>query len=788
MQESPKAALFDRIASNLLLVVVMLTPLFLVPFLGFGVEVSKTYFIGLGILVVFMAWIVARMIEGAVSFPKTPIVAAAALLPVVFLISAFFSPAWRVSLGGLFVNSGTVVGSTILSLTFLGSVVYLNTERRIHSLFKGMMIVTAIITVFQLAYFFIGPKYLSLGTLYTNLSNVVGKWNDLGIWYGLVLVVLMLAFQFMDLSRRTKIFAYSIGGFSLLFLIIINFSLLWAVIGFISLLVFVYSLMVLRGDENHTRFPVLPCILLVVSLFFFLAQPLVGSLVSRTTGLTQNEIRPSLVSTGHVMWETVKDRPIVGVGPDRFTNAWYSYQPKSIITTQFWNIDFNAGSGFIPTLIVTTGILGGIIFLAFLALYCIAGVYQTVRKYTDSRAHSYLVSSFTASLFLWIIAFVYTPGTVGLTLAFVSSGIFVGVLNMSGRIPTKQIRFLKDPRQSFFGILLLVIFLLGSLYTVFTGGERFVSLALYSRAQTYASKNDVAGAANATAKAIALYPADLYLRSNTSLALTQINALLKNTSLSQDILKSEFQNSFSAGEASARRALAYDSTNPENWINLALLYQNMIPLEIEGAYVNAKAALEQAGKIAPNNPDIYLLKAKLEVANKNNEGAMTVIKNALVKKPNFLNGIFFMAELEVANGNRAGAIAQLEKTALSDSRNYAVFLQLGIFKYDAGDYAGAVSALERSITLNSGVVNTYYMLGLSYSKVGRVSEALQVFQSLQKAYPENERIAKMVSNLEAGLPPLTGLEDALAPLPETAPADEVTPQTSATTPKKTTTR
>ncbi len=654
-----------------------------------------------------------------------------------------------------------------------------------------MLVVTSVITLFQIMYLLVGAKYLNLGTFYTSLSNVVGKWNDLAIWYGLVLVVLMLAFQFMDLSRRTKIISYVVGGFSLLFLIVINFSLLWAVIGFIALVIFVYTLIVLRGEENHTRFPVIPCVLLIFSLFFFLAQPIIGGFVGQNTGLVQNEIRPSLASTGHVVWETIKNHPVVGVGPDRFANAWYSYQPKSIITTQFWNMEFKAGSGFIPTLLVTTGILGGITLLAFLVLYMIAGMFQTLRKFTDSKAHFYLVSSFTVSLFLWILAFMYTPGIVALTFAFASSGVFVGVLNASGRIPSRQIRFLKDPRQSFFAILLLVVLLLGSLYTLFTGGEKFVSLALYSRAQVLASNNNVAGAANLTAKAIALSPADLYFRANTSLALTQINTLLKNTSLSQDILKSEFQNSFTSGETSARQALAYDSTNPENWINLALLYQNMIPLQIEGAYTNAKAALEQAGKISPNNPDIDLLKAKLEVANKNNPGAMTIVKAALEKKPNFIDGIFFLAELEVADGDSATAIAQLEKVALADSRNYAVFLKLGVFKYDAGDYAGAVSALERSITLNPGIINTHYLLGLSYSKVGRVDEALAVFRSLQKALPENETIAKMVTNLEAGLPPLTGLEQTTpTPLPETEATTTGTtvPKTTGTTPKKTTTR
>ncbi len=792
MQESPKAAFFDRIASNVLLVVLILTPFFFVPFLGFGVEVGKTYFIALGVIVAFVCWIIARMIQGSLTFPKTPIVTVAALLPVLFLVSAFFSPVWKVSLSGLFVGTGTVVGIAILSLVFLGSAMYINSMHRIQQLFKGMLAVTGLITLIEIVYLIAGAKYLNLGTFYTAVSNVVGKWNDLALWYALVLIGIMLAFQFMVLSRRAKIVASVIGFFSILFLVVIHFSTLWAVIGFIALLMFVYSITIVRNDEGGSqKFPAASFVILIISLFFFLANPIVGSFVSQNTNLVQNEIRPSFISTTHVFWETIKSRPLVGAGPDRFANAWAEYQPKSIVTTKYWGASFSTGSGYIPTLLITTGIIGGIGILAFMILFLLVGILHTMRKSSDSKTHFYLVATFISSLFLWIMAAIYNPGVVSITLAFACSGIFIGILNASGRIPTRQIYFLKDPRHSFFAILFLVVLLLGSLFTLFTGVEKFASLAMYSRAQALASKNDIEGAATNVSRAIALYPSDMYYRANTIIALKEINLLVSNTTLSKDILKSEFQNAFTAGENSARQAIAYDGTNPNNWINLALLYQNVMPLQIPGAYDNAKAALNQAGKLSPFDPSIDLLRAKLETANKNNAGAMDIVKEALAKKPNYIDGIFFLAELEAADGDSATAIAQLEQVASADPRNDAVFLELGIFKYDAGDYAGAVSALERSITLNPGVLNTHYLLGLSYSKVGRVDEALQVFRSIQKALPDNETISKIVINLESNLPPLTGLQQDPAPLPEvqseTSQTSEV--KTSAdvkTAPKKTT--
>ncbi len=789
MQESSKAAFFDRLASNILIVVLGLSPIFFVPFLGFGVEIGKTYFIALGVIVALVCWIIARMVQGSISVPKTPIIAFGLLLPVAFLLSAFFSPAWKVSLSGLFANSGTVVGMTILALIFAGSALYLNSERKIITVIKIAWIATAALSFFQVIYLVAGARYLNLGTFYTAFSNTVGKWNDLAIWYGLVIVTVMLAFQFMALSRRAKMFGGILGVVSILFLVLINFTLAWAIVGFVALLIFVYSIMVLRTneEEEYYTFPAVPFAVLILSLFFFLANPLIANFVGQKLGLAQTEIRPSVSSTTHVFWQTFKQHPILGAGPDRFANAWYLNQPKSIIYTNFWSTEFNSGSGFIPTLFTTTGLVGTLCLIIFLVLFLIAGVFHVLRPGPERRTHMYLVSAFTVAVYGWIMAVVYNPGIVGLTFAFAASGIFIGILSSSGRIPARQTYFLKDPRHSFFAIALLVILLLGSLYTLFTGGEKFVSMAMYTRAQALAAKGDLSTADDLMVKAIALYPADVYYRAHSALSLSELGKLLNNASLSKDIIKSEFQNYFTAGEASARQAISYDSTNPSNWTNLGLLYQKVLPLQIAGAYDNAKAAFAQAAKAAPHNPDIDLLQAKLEIDNKNHDGAKTIIQAALEKKPNFIAGIFLLAELEAADGDSTTAIKQLEQVALADPRNASVFLELGVFKYDSGDFTGAVSAFERSITLDPTVLNTHYMLGLSYSKVGRVDEAKQVFAGLQKALPDNQTITKIVENLNAGKAPLDGMNSGVTPIPEksdsTTTGDEAKTTTKPTTTK-----
>ena len=48
----------------------------------------------------------------------------------------------------------------------------------------------------------------------------------------------------------------------------------------------------------------------------------------------------------------LKDAPVFGAGPNRFTQAFLNYKPAVINTTDAWGVEFNAGFGLIPTFLV----------------------------------------------------------------------------------------------------------------------------------------------------------------------------------------------------------------------------------------------------------------------------------------------------------------------------------------------------------------------------------------------------------------------------------------------------
>ena len=151
-----------------------------------------------------------------------------------------------------------------------------------------------------------------------------------------------------------------------------------------------------------------------------------------------------------------------------------------------------------------------------------------------------------------------------------------------------------------------------------------------------------------------------------------------------------------------------------------------------------------------------LVLARLEAARGNYDGANALIADALVLKPNYTDAVFLESQISVTRGDVPAAIASAEKAGILAPNDAVVFFQIGFLKYTNKDYRGAIEALERSVTLRNQYSNARYFLGLSYSKLGRVEEAIAQFEEIEKYNPDNAEVKLILSNLRQGKPPLTG--------------------------------
>jgi tetratricopeptide (TPR) repeat protein len=75
-----------------------------------------------------------------------------------------------------------------------------------------------------------------------------------------------------------------------------------------------------------------------------------------------------------------------------------------------------------------------------------------------------------------------------------------------------------------------------------------------------------------------------------------------------------------------------------------------------------------------------------------------------------------------------------------------------------GENEKATVALERAVELNPQYSNARYFLGLSYFRVGRISEAIEQFTIVSNLNPDNEDVKTILNNLNLGENPFSPAE------------------------------
>jgi hypothetical protein len=348
-------AKFDTAVFVLIVSLVFLLPIFFVPSLAVPFHVSKLLLLGVFVALAFILWLSARIRDGVFAIPKHKFLWAAVLIPVVTLVAALMSANPKISLIGTGTDM-TAFSFVLLSFVLMFLVaVTANTKRRILYFYLSFLASLAIVALFHLVRIIPGVDFLNLTLLTDRTSNLIGKWNDFGVFFGLALIFSLVTIEFMALTKQLKVLTYVVLIISLFFLALVGFPLIWIVVGLFSLFLFVYRMRidkkavqqdVVTGDGEVIS-PKSPGVLsrtwhsllvVVIALVFVLSSSPLGSKVyekmSRDGGVTvplhyylstklgifNIEVRPSWDSTLEIATNTFKENPVFGSGPNRFVN------------------------------------------------------------------------------------------------------------------------------------------------------------------------------------------------------------------------------------------------------------------------------------------------------------------------------------------------------------------------------------------------------------------------------------------------------------------------------------
>lgn len=734
---------FNTISFSIITILAVLLPLFFLPDTLGGLGAIKGSILYIGVFLAASFWILTQFVQGSFSFPKHKAFGALALWVLLVLVSALASANIRVSLWG----RGFVLDSfaTVLALGILTFLVatFAREQKKLVKLFLAAF-AGSVITVFLQVILYVSQnvpfvtKYLAQ---VSTQGTLVGSWIDFAYFVTFTFLLSLLMNEVLMPKGFFKALSFIAMILSLLVLIFLNFKIAWIVTIVASLLVFVYKSSVERSvakffpqsisdespeeEQSFQRFPFMSFAALLVGLFFFLSSNSIGGSIARYAGITFNDIRPSATATMQVARGALAHDPIFGAGPGRYGNAWDLYHPMEINETQFWNTTFTSGYSMVGSTLTTTGPLAMVALLAVLILSLVHGFRLFSYPFPDRFSRFIAVTAFIMLIAFVCLFALASPGLVLVAFGFIYLGLLLGVSMLVGRTRVVTIEYLRDPRLSFFAILILVLAAMAGFTASYFTGNRFAGLVMYNRALV---ATDASSAKRLLDRAISLSQNDIYWRTRAALYAREF----ASGAQAKDPNNTELQANFTQAEQSARAAVAWDTTDANNWLALSQVYQLAAVGDNKDAFTNATDSLIEAQKRSPLNPFYRLSQANIALASKEYEKALAFVDQALEQKSNYLDAFVVRGQIRGAQGINGALADELNRYNSKMPYDDQGYLLLGQLYISTKQYQSALDAFIRARELNSAnptnnlnVINTLILMGQKSQAV----DALKVFKT-----------------------------------------------------------
>ena len=752
----------DQVSYWFLLVLAAVLPI--VVYTGASVPATMTkIFVGGGLVFfALVAFAVASIRAQRLVIPRSLLLGAVWLLPVAYLLSTLFASEGVTSVFGKRLSMDSTAFITMLALTITLTALIVNTTKRVLGMYLAMLVSAALLTVFELVLFF---ARAGLSGVVNNLSSLslLGSLNDLAVFFGLITIFVLMSLILLPVSRMMRVVLWLALAASLFFLVVVNLTVLWWIIGLFALGSFVYgtSTMYLTKRFSSARQGTIEALIVAIVATLFLFGPqAITSAPAQWAQVGELDVHPAWQTTASIGRQALEGHAFFGTGPGSFTRVWAQYMPSEINRTVFWQTDFQYGIGFVPTSVITTGLLGAAAWLVFFTLLVWTGVRRLLLSRSGDRndvAHYLRMTSFLSASFLWVIAVIQIPSPVLLFLASILIGLFIASLALgsdSSRLLVVQFR--DNPRVGFIVTLILTCMLLASIGGVYSLSTRYVAEVSFQKAlYTANTLGDIEAAWTLGTRATQYNPsADLYYRLLSNIDVVRTQRLLAQNKPPEEI-RSQFQDLLGRAIGNATKAQTNDPNNYQNWVNLGTIYQSVVPLGITDAADDAQAAFDQALALRPNSPYLYLAKASLARAQGDTENARSFVEKAIDLRNQYTDAIFLLAQMQLEQNDVANAIKSVQAVTLFDPTNPVAFFQLGLLQYGTEQYVQAAQAFERATALNPVYANAHYFLGLTQWRLGNRAAAIAEFKKVLETNKGNVEVAGIVANLEAGKAPFT---------------------------------
>ncbi|MFH1968091.1 MAG: hypothetical protein ABIJ84_01755 [bacterium] len=649
---------WENISAYIFYALIFLLPIFILPFTFDTLAFSKAILVYCFIGLIFLLWIFTSLQKGYFVFPKSLLLAVLGIIAVVSLISSFASQNIKLSLIGFGYEIGTFLFFIFMFVAaFMASILF-QSNKKVFVLYILLFASAVLVFIFQAIQ--ISPIGLASnleGIFPFKTSNLLGSWNDFAIFFGLIALSAIALFDLFNFNKKIKITLLVLTAISLLAMAAVNFLNVWYIFAVMVLILFVYTFWRRSFDiaqENsetnyNKKFVGLSLFIFILAFFFIIAHGFLGNLAV-FLGTDTVEIHPSWQQTYEISYNTLKNNLFLGSGPNTFIYNWLKFKPISINSTDFWNVGFNSGTGQLPSMVSTMGILGGLAIISFILVFVFCG-FKAMTYSSRNTNINLLPILFLNCLYLWLFTIFYSPGFVIFALAFILTGVFVGMLVFSEKIKKIEVSFLKNQKIGFISVLIGVFLMLFTVFGIYILCQKYWAAYNYTNAlKIINTEEDFNKSETIIANAIRFDPQDVYYRTFSEIEIMKMQKILSQQTISDDTagdLQTQFQNALSAAIQSAQLAIKENKLNPSNWMQLSRVYELIAPLGVNGAKELAIDNYNKALEISPNNPMIYLKMAIVEAQAGNFDKAREYANMSLNIKQDYQDAINFLQQIKL---------------------------------------------------------------------------------------------------------------------------------------------
>jgi len=776
----------DKVIQKLIYILVFLFPLWFLPVTVNAIEFNKQILLVFLVVIALILWLIKILNQGEVGWKAGIINIIFGIFIVVYVLATIFSLRPYNSLVGW---STHVSGGLVNVLCFFALyLLIVNNIRGLKDVFKLVLLLlfsgglVCLIGFIQIWGGFMFPwDFTKL-----NAFNTVGTVNSLGVFAAAILT-LVTALLFVVKRVELKVFLLLLGLLSFLLVMSLNFWVLWLVLAVGMVLVLVFGLMRMVSLGEGITWITLPIVFLAVALIFLFFKPVLPLRPNLPT-----EVGLSYKGGLEIVKQAVKERPILGNGPENFVINYAKFKPPVINKTLFWNVRFVNPPSEIYTLISDTGILGVISFLALVIAFCFFAIKHLIKTTGNGEnlLKRFLEVGIFSAWFSLLVGLVIYPQN--LTLMFAFYFLLAVFLTESSVLKDKVFNLRKSQGvllAASFSFVLVIVIMVGFIYIQ---GTRFIAELNYKRGTDLVQKEGkIDEGINKLIKATVINPYE----DRTYSSLSQLFLLKLNQDTRAEGIDARQKANLIQVDAinainSAVRATTLAPMDAANWLVRGQVYKQVLSL-VNGADQWAEDSFEKCVQLEPLNPFIYtewgrLYRDKATLLaqqgtkdknaqasiNQNLELALEKFNKAIEIKADYAPAHFESAVVFERQGKLAEAIKKMEINRQLLPRDSGIAFQLGVLYYRAGKYTEAKGEFIRAVVLDDNFSNARYFLGLLYDREGDKESAIDNFERIAQLNPENQQVKQILANLRAGLPALGSAEAGPPKQPAEIPIEE----------------